>query len=166
MIKYLIVICFIFTFTILSEETLPVFQMMQYKCLVDNAYHEARGEGHKGMVAVTKVVMTRASEKNKSYCEIVYAPYQFSWTTDKRNGKRELEKVSRLAAEEAVYASISIPPASAISKISPRYVVGRLEELESPILLANHYHNKNVKPLWARHMKRVGVVGNHIFYRG
>ena len=54
----------------------------QIQCLVLNSYMEARGQGVKGMQAVTWVVLNRTKHPSDSStpCAVIYAPFQFVWT--------------------------------------------------------------------------------------
>lgn len=56
------------------------------KCLADNIYHEARGEGEKGWKAVAAVTInrTRHPEFPSTICGVVYQYKQFSWTIKKK----------------------------------------------------------------------------------
>ncbi len=81
-------------------------------CLAQNVYHEARGEGATGMVAVAAVALNRAMATGRSVCSVVYERNgngcQFSWTCNGRRGReaRESESwrqaltVARLAMKE------------------------------------------------------------------
>ena len=53
-------------------------------CLIQNGYHEARGESLLGIVAVTEVVLNRVDDNRwpDTVCEVVWQKNQFSWTTD------------------------------------------------------------------------------------
>lgn len=44
-------------------------------------YYEARGEPLVGKQAVAEVVLNRSEQRNKSVCEVVFEPHQFSWTS-------------------------------------------------------------------------------------
>lgn len=67
--------------------TSPAFakDTKQIECLAKNAYHEARGEGTKGMEAVTHVVLNRvkSSKFPDKPCDVIYQrtkkACQFSW---------------------------------------------------------------------------------------
>lgn len=51
------------------------------ECLARNIYHEARGECHKGKVAVAAVTVNRTKHKSfrPTVCQVVHQPGQFSW---------------------------------------------------------------------------------------
>lgn len=114
-------------------------------CLIKNVYHEARGESFEGMVAVAQVTLNRSKG---DICKAVYARKQFSWTAKE---KPMTDDQSYRLAIEAV-----------------RVVMGGKAGifLRKNLHLATHYHNTSVNPIWNRKMKRVAVVGNHIFYIG
>lgn len=58
----------------------PVILAKDLKCLVDNVYHEARGESFLGQVLVARTTLNRG----KNICASVYAYKQFSWTLKPR----------------------------------------------------------------------------------
>ena len=53
-------------------------------CLAINLWYEARGEGINGMFAVAEVTERRVvlPAWPDSHCEVVYQPWQFSWTLE------------------------------------------------------------------------------------
>lgn len=60
------------------------FDENEIKCLAANIYHESRGEGRIGMIAVARVTLNRV-ESNKfpdTVCEVVYQRGQFAWVVD------------------------------------------------------------------------------------
>ena len=108
-----------------------------------NCYHEARGEPRLGQMYVSAVVMNRAEDSKKSIKEIVNEPSQFSW----------------------VNAEVGQRPVSDI-RIFLQCAETAIEAANSPIskeLL--YYHKTSVKPYWARTLKPVVTIGNHIFYK-
>jgi len=52
----------------------------QVLCLAKNIYWEARGSELMDQIRVSTVTMNRVADSGKSVCEVVYEPYQFSWT--------------------------------------------------------------------------------------
>lgn len=64
----------------------------QYECLLQNAYNEARGEGELGVELVTSVVMNRAEMDDKTACEVIYTPKQFSWVPSPLVAPKEFKK--------------------------------------------------------------------------
>ena len=115
------------------------------ECLAKNIYHEARGEGLAGKVAVAQVTVNRVASKQfqSTVCGVVYAPSQFSWTLDKRKRVRD---------EKAWQASVSIA----------RAVLTQAVRL--PNFPALYFHTPQVNPRWNRDKTVVARIGNHIFY--
>lgn len=50
-------------------------------CLALTVYYEGRGESQIGQLAITEVVVNRASERNLTICQVIKQPKQFSWYT-------------------------------------------------------------------------------------
>ena len=119
----------------------------QIQCLVLNSYMEARGQGVKGMQAVTWVVLNRT--KHPSYpstpCAVIYAPFQFEWT---RNGKtpQVKEKDAYMQAERVVEGVLS----------------GKLKDNTNS---STHFHSARIKPVWANRLSYTTTIGSHCFYK-
>ena len=62
------------------------------QCLSASIYHEARGEGERGMRMVGNVVLNRVRVYKRNICGIVFDEHQFSWT---KNKKPTSDEVSR-----------------------------------------------------------------------
>lgn len=77
-------------------------QQAEIACLALNIYHEARGEGIKGMRAVASVVMNRVRSKlfPDTVCDVVSQPAQFSWYRPS-HGMRTPRRVDYIALEKA-----------------------------------------------------------------
>ena len=114
-------------------------------CLARNIYHEARGEGLRGQIAVAQVTINRvhSSKFQNTVCKVVYAHRQFSWTLNKHKSVRDTK---------AWAASVAI--ARAVLTQSVRL----------PDFSATHFHTRQVQPDWAKHKRVVAVINNHIFY--
>ena len=109
------------------------------KCLALNIYYEARGESYLGKLAVAKVTINRTKDPKfpKTICDVVYQSGQFSWTV---RGSRTVD------AESVRVAKIAIRGVHELSKFD-----------------ATYFHNKSVVPNW--NLKKVRVIGKHIFYK-
>jgi len=126
-------------------------------CLALNIYHEARSEPVHGQYAVAQVTLRRAEFTRKRVCAEVFRPFQFSWTVDKvRRLKRGWRIAKSLEPAEWVAwtKAVKIAQSALLAKPIRDYSRG-----------ATHYHSKRVKPRWAKHMKLVAVIGQHVFYR-
>ena len=128
-----------FDYAGLTEDT------RQVQCLAENLYHEARGEGFYGMVAVAHVTLNRTVRRNKDVCGVVHEPYQFSWT-------------------------ITAPPIEDMKSFAQilnlaHDIYFNRESYMDFTDGATFYHAKYVKPKWSRKFDRTVVVGKHIFYK-
>jgi N-acetylmuramoyl-L-alanine amidase len=68
------------------KQKLEFFSPEEKKCIVDNIYHEARGEKEDGWRAVMLTMFGRqlSREFPNTACGVVYQKNQFSWTFDKK----------------------------------------------------------------------------------
>ena len=121
----------------------PTYSTAEFKCMVDNLYHEARGEGVLGLSAVASVVMNRAMATGKDVCDVVYKHKQFSWTHNPKP----------IASNDNLH-NIFVVAGKALS--------GQLTDVTQG---ATHYHATHVKPKWAKAMRKVVIINNHIFYK-
>lgn len=117
----------------------------QVHCLAENLYHEARGEGFYGLVAVAHVTLNRTDRRNKDVCGVVHEPYQFSWT-------------------------ITAPPIEDIKTFGKILNLAYDIYFNRDAYMdftdgATFYHADYVKPKWAKSFERTVVVGKHIFYK-
>lgn len=114
-------------------------------CLALNIYYEANTEPIEGKYAVAHVTLNRVNNKYypDNICEVVYQPYQFSWTLSPQKrpegeGWKEAKRIAKVV----------------LKGWSPDLSNG-----------ATHYHNHTVKPHWSFKYKKVHKVGNHTFYK-
>lgn len=117
----------------------------EFDCLSRNIYYESRGETLIGKISVAQTVLNRA-ETGKwgySFCSVIYAPHQYSWTSNKKLKEPH-------------------GPAWESSKNAARLFVNgtRVRTLEQ----VKHYHAIYVSPYWKNSMIQTAIVGNHIFY--
>lgn len=49
------------------------------ECLAEAIYHEGRNQPFHGQIAIANVIKNRAKRKNKTVCEIIREPKQFSY---------------------------------------------------------------------------------------
>ena len=117
-----------------------------HKCLADNLYHEARGEGEKGMKYVGHVTLNRVKSKRypNTVCGVVYQRNQFSWTRNKPAIK-----------EKKAYSR-----ARAIAR-----ALLKRDESKTHFFGATYFHATHVRPTWASSKKVVMRHGNHVFLR-
>ena len=115
----------------------------QETCLAITLYHEARGEGYKGMLLVGSTVINRRKISDKPVCEIVRRWY---------NGYNPRGRLDDLASYE---------DAVAISR-------GLIKGTIVPNTRATHFLNKKKltrMPKWAYTFHKVGKYKAHTFYK-
>lgn len=122
------------------------------RCLSLAMYWEARGEGHRGMIAVGSVVLNRVQSRDfpNSVCAVVYQggeapPCQFSWWCDGKSD-RPRNRSQWLAAQAATEALLS-------------------NRSNDPTGGALFFHSTSIRSSWHRTRPRTAKIGNHIFYR-
>lgn len=117
------------------------------ECLAMNVYHEARGESIEGQYAVAHVTMNRVKDSRwaDNVCDVVYQPYQFSWTHTISNPEPKDRRAWDIANEVA------------------KNVLD--DKVADNTGGADHYHADWVSPSWATSYEKVKQIGVHIFYR-
>lgn len=117
------------------------------ECLALNIFHEARGESLKGQVAVAMVTLNRVKSGKypNTICAVVYQKAQFSWTLGKRKRVKDWKAYNTVLA------------------LTHNILRGKIKH--DITKGATFYHTKQVKPYWSYDMKKVVVIGQHIFYR-
>ena len=151
-LKYAVLVLSVTLTATLQAETDPKQSQVQklskaqIECLVLNSYMESRGQGVKGMQAVTWVVLNRT--KHPSYpstpCAVIKQPQQFSWW----NGKTPQikEKDAYIQAERVVEGVLS----------------GKLKDNTNS---STHFHSARIKPVWANRLSYTTTIGSHCFYK-
>lgn len=122
----------------------------EFECLVKLLYHEARGEGEKGILYVLSVVENRKNSNKypNSYCKITYQHKQFSFVTE---GKTEVKPTE---SEREVLDFIKVVAYNAVQ--------GAFRSLLPSNVL--HYSTTKVNNYWTKKKKVYTVQGNHRFY--
>jgi len=124
------------------------------RCLAQAIYFEARGEPEAGQAAVAQVVLNRLTSGlyASSICGVVfqnrshYKACQFSFACEGRS-LRVNDTESWAQAERIADAALE----------------GR--GWLAAVGGSTHYHANYVRPRWARTLKKMDVIGRHIFYR-
>jgi spore germination cell wall hydrolase CwlJ-like protein len=126
----------------------------EQRCLAEAVYFEARSEPEEGQAAVAQVVLNRVKSGlyPGSICGVVY-----------QNRHRHLACQFTFACEGK---SLRIGDRESWDQAQR---VAR-EVLEGKTYLADvgsstHYHADYVRPRWARKLKKMDVIGRHIFYK-
>lgn len=118
-------------------------------CLARNIFFEAATESVIGKYAVAQVTVNRVEHSKfpTTICKVVYEPYQFSWTLDKKLLKRQ-PKGPRW--DESLHVAFKV-----------LYGNIRLSLVDDALF----YHATYVNPRWARHKHFIARIETHIFYK-
>lgn len=138
-----------------QAEVIEQYKKSERNCLVTALYHEARGEGTKGLQAVATVIYNRKHHPYypSTYCGIVNQYKQFSYTLLNKPFGEAIE-ASLPAYESKVYAEIL--------SISDRMVNERFMPSFEPNVL--WYAEKSVTNRWTKRKQVVAQIGKHKFY--
>lgn len=119
----------------------------EVQCLAENLFHEARGEGVEGKLAVAFVTMNRVKHVRwaDTVCEVVHEPYQFSWTHQDMTIDLD-NPIERRSWEQSQEIALGV--------LNREYI--------NDMIGVTHYHATHVSPDWGK--REVAQVGNHIFY--
>ena len=116
-------------------------------CMVQNLYHEGRGESALGQAAIAHVTLNRV--RSPAYpdtvCGVVWQSNQFSWTEDGHS--------DRMMDLDAIGRAVDIALAASRGKI------------KDPTGGSLHYYaHRKVKPDWAKGGFRF-ILGEHTFVK-
>jgi len=137
------------------------------ECLALNMYHEARGQGIAGELAVSAVVLNRVNDKRypNTICEVVeQGPTRASW----QNPKVRYPIKNRCQFSWFCDGKSDTP--------RNKKIYNRMYNLADAILGneisflditggATHYHADYVSPAWAKTKTKTVEIQDHIFYR-
>lgn len=132
----------------------------QEQCQAINIYFEARGESLSGKYAILEVVNNRV--KSKGYpstpCGVIFQRKQFSWTHQQSYDRIQ----SLLLGDTTGLNQKELHAYNEALLITYTTDNTRLKVLPNGVLF---YHASSAKPDWSKDMKKVKVLGLHIFYR-
>ena len=126
----------------------------EQKCLAEGIYFEARSEPEEGQAAVAQVILNRVSSGlyPSSVCGVVF-----------QNQQRHNACQFSFACEGKAL-RITEPDAWARAERVAREVTEGTAYV-SDIGGATHYHANYVRPGWASRLKKMDVIGRHVFYK-
>ena len=136
-------------------DTLPLPEKLSkaHKCLAEALYFEARGESVHGQIAVAEVILNRAAHPQfpDTVCEVIYQgsdtgnSCQFSYACDENPEDFENPKAYDRSMRIAAFLL--------------RHGVWGFSRG------AIYYHTQSVSPGWAKKMKVLTEIGNHLFLK-
>lgn len=131
-------------------------------CLALNVYHESRGEGVAGQVAVAHVTMNRV--KNKRYpntvCGVVTQRKQFSWTNTMLRPVVVKGKLVGYQLKPAFHPKDDKAWQRAV-RVAKTVMSGKSVDITNGALF---YHERKISPKWREPKMLAAQVGNHVFY--
>jgi spore germination cell wall hydrolase CwlJ-like protein len=144
-LKILLVFVSIFSVTACAEYEVA---SADEQCMVENVYHEARGESKAGQLAVMHVVMNRIRSVDypNTICKVVWQNRQFSWTQD---GKSDIMKNHVLRWR---------------TKLLVLDFFDKWKDFDNSYG-ATMYHASRITPFWADSYDKTIQIDNHIFYK-
>lgn len=121
----------------------------EFNCLSRNIYWESLREPLIGQIAVATITHNRVKSKKwgNSFCKVVFAPKQFSWTNfDKiRNATPKNKNQWKRAKHSAMLFTKGV----------------RVTTLEN----SRFYYADYIKPpVWSKKMTKTAKIGTHIFF--
>lgn len=146
----------VITYSSKSNQFTPTISKKDLHCMAENIYHEASTQSYVGKMAVGLVVLNRLNAPNypDTICGVIYegsqnvhtSTCQFSWTCNYHS---------------------SINTNSAAWRQSLSVATELLTKQDSIIDItegATSYHANYVNPPWAKQLKHVVQIDQHIFY--
>lgn len=126
----------------------------EQRCLAEAVYFEARGEPEQGQAAVAQVVLNRAKSGlyPANICGVVY-----------QNRHRYMGCQFSFACEGKSLRITDDASWQTATRIAQAVVEGRTYLAD--VGGATHYHADYVKPRWSRRLRKMDVIGRHIFYQ-
>jgi N-acetylmuramoyl-L-alanine amidase len=139
---------------------MPMVVMAEYsdvEWLAQNIYHEARGEGIQGMIAISIVTINRVHDKNypNTIKGVITQPHQFTWYN-----KKKIKTIKK----NNNYNLCLIISNTTIKLWKSKRVMHLVKLFDIDDI--KWYHNKKEKPRWLYGMNQTTQIGNHLFYKG
>lgn len=126
----------------------------EQRCLAEAVYFEARSESEEGQAAVAQVVLNRVKSGlyPSSICGVVY-----------QNRHRHLACQFTFACEGKALRVTEPEPWDRAKRIASAVLEGKTYLAD--VGGATHYHASYVRPYWAKRLKKMDVIGRHVFYK-
>ena len=125
----------------------------EQRCLAEAVYFEARSEPEAGQAAVAQVVLNRVKSGlyPTNVCGVVY-----------QNRHRYMGCQFSFACEGKSLRITDAASWQSATRIAQSVIEGRT--YLSEVGAATHYHADYVRPGWSRRLRKMDVIGRHIFY--
>jgi spore germination cell wall hydrolase CwlJ-like protein len=132
----------------------PENMAREQRCLAEAVYFEARSESALGQAAVAQVVLNRAKSGlyPSTVCGVVY-----------QNANRYLACQFTFACEGKSLRITEAGPWRDAVRIAREVYEGTTYLPE--VGASTHYHANYVRPYWAKKLKKMDTIGQHVFYQ-
>lgn len=132
----------------------PQDMAREQRCLAEAVYFEARSESAEGQAAVAQVVLNRAKSGlyPSSICGVVY-----------QNSNRYLSCQFTFTCEGKSLRITEPAPWRDAVRIAREVYEGTTYLAE--VGASTHYHARYVRPGWAKRLKKMDTIGQHVFYQ-
>ncbi|OJV09180.1 MAG: hypothetical protein BGO20_22580 [Bosea sp. 67-29] len=132
----------------------PENMAREQRCLAEAVYFEARSESAEGQAAVAQVVLNRVKSGlyPASVCGTVY-----------QNANRYLSCQFTFACEGKSLRITEPGPWRDAVRIAREVYEGQTYLAE--VGASTHYHARYVRPYWAKRLKKMDTIGQHVFYQ-
>ena len=132
----------------------PENMAREQRCLAEAVYFEARSESQEGQAAVAQVVLNRVKSGlyPSSVCGVVY-----------QNSNRYLACQFTFTCEGKSLRITELGPWRDAVRIAREVYEGTT--YLSEVGASTHYHAQYVRPYWAKKLKKMDTIGQHVFYQ-
>jgi spore germination cell wall hydrolase CwlJ-like protein len=126
----------------------------EQRCLAEAVYFEARSEPEEGQAAVAQVILNRVKSGlyPSTICGVVY-----------QNRHRHLACQFTFACEGKALRVSDNESWERARRVAREVLEGKTYLAD--VGGATHYHADYVRPSWSRRLKKMDVIGRHIFYK-
>jgi N-acetylmuramoyl-L-alanine amidase len=131
---------------------------LDYRCMVEVLWFEARGDNEQGKRAVATVILNRVKSArfSNTICGVIQERKQFSYRNRLKNRTAIISPIPKQVEKDKM---------EMIKKIAAEVACGTFK----PVLPAGvlWYHTHGVNPVWNQKMQRVSIAGSkHVFLKG
>jgi len=156
----------------------PTVDQAELECMTLNIYREANNQSMAGQIAVARVVLNRVQDRRYpgTTCDVIYdGPMKESWKTANDPELAQDERVFYPVRNKCQFSwycdgkadDVVIREDNIKWKLAQEvaYQVLAFNKWSGMIEGATHYHATYVNPTWARQLRLVAKIDDHIFYR-
>lgn len=140
---------------VIADNSVQDVDKKEYECVVQALFHEARGEGEEGILAVASVIYNRVKSRSypNSFCGVIHQPKQFSYVHERLNAGLTLDAKPK-ASEIEVF--------EFIKQTAQKVVTNEFEPVVPHGTL--WYAHQRINNYWTKTKVKVAHIGNHVFY--